>query len=288
MAEESTTKFGGIKLTDLLKKIIDKRHGLKETEPLIHCLTNPLTANDCANLLLAVGARPIMAQYIGELEEITRQAKALVINIGGITDERINALFLGGKIAREHHIPIIFDPVGAAGNTYRLDLSNKIINQLRPQIIRGNLSEIKALCGIKTKATGVDAAPSDAITDENLTACAEIVKTLSLKTNAVIAATGKIDIIACDQGVYFVKNGTEMLSRVTGTGCMCTSLMGAYCYDNNPLYAALAASLMLGVAGELSAETTLGPGTFKTQLFDYLYTLTDEILIQRSHIYENH
>ncbi len=273
-------------MCEMIEKITAIVRQTKQNSPLVHCLTNPLTANDCANILLAVGARPIMAQHLNEIEEITIKAKALVINIGSLTDTIIESIFLSGKIAKINHIPIIFDPVGAAGSTFRKEISKKILSELTPNIIRGNMSEIKALCDLPTEAIGVDAAPSDNITVKSTAHFAKIAKTLSIKQNAVVVATGQTDIIAHHHTLYLVNNGVSMLSQVTGTGCMCTSLTGAYCSSGDYLSAAVAATTIMGIAGELSQLSCTGIGSFKSLLFDNLYNISDNVVKERSQIIE--
>ncbi len=275
-------------MEEIITNIIEILHKTKSGASLVHCLTNPLTANDCANMILSVGARPIMAQHPVEVEEITAKSKALVINIGSITDERIEAIFLSGKAARLHQIPIIFDPVGAAGSRLRKELSAKILEELQPDVIRGNLSEIKALAGIEIQTDGVDAAPEDKITGENIFSFAEIIKAFSIKQKAVVAATGKTDIIAYKEKVYLIQNGTPMLSHVTGTGCMCTSLMGAFCGQGNNLTGTMAASIVMGIAGELAELSSNGIGSFKVALFDQIYHISEEHIKERGKIIEYH
>ncbi|WP_069997851.1 hydroxyethylthiazole kinase [Cellulosilyticum sp. I15G10I2] len=273
---------------EIVAKITDIVYQTKKETPLVHCLTNPLTANDCANIILTVGAKPIMAQHLQEIAQITKKSKALVINIGGITDDMIESVFLSGHIAKAHNIPIIFDPVGAAGSDLRKTLSKRILTELSPDIIKGNMSEIKALCDLETDAVGVDVAAGDIITDKNEQYLAEIVKALAVKQNAVIVATGKTDIIANQDAIFLIKNGVSMMSQVTGTGCMCTSLIGAYCNTGDYLSAAIAAVTIMGISGELAQLSCKGIGGFKTLLFDNLYTISDETIKERSKIIAYH
>ncbi|NMA83775.1 MAG: hydroxyethylthiazole kinase [Epulopiscium sp.] len=275
-------------MSTITTKMINIIHKTKETNPLIHCLTNHITINDCANIILAVGGKPIMAEHVEEVGNITKNAKALVINIGNINDARIDAIFLSGKIASKNNIPIIFDPVGVAGSPFRKDLSKKILQELKPNIIRGNISEIKALSNITTKATGIDIHPSDVPTDKNIDQLTDIVKELSVKQDAVIVATGKTDIIADHHSLYLVSNGVDMLSQITGTGCMCTSLIAAYCSHGDLLTASVAATTIMGVCGELAKENSNGIGSFKISLFDHLYQVSNQMIQERGKIIEVH
>ena len=273
-------------MDNITEKIVEAVRKTKQMHPLIHCLTNHITINDCANIILAAGAKPIMAEHIKEVEEITLKAKALVINIGNISDDRIASIFLSGNIAKQKGIPIIFDPVGVAGSNFRRELSREILLKLTPNIIRGNMSEIKALYGIETQRVGVDVAEDDITNDENIVNLADIVNGFAIKQRAVVVATGKTDIIADSDNVYFINNGVKMLSEVTGTGCMCTSLTGVYASCGDYMGAAIAGASVMGISGEIAKENCKGIGSFKAALLDSLYNISDEIIRQRSNIIE--
>lgn len=222
----------------MLEQIILERHivenllnNIKEKAPLIHCITNPISINDCANAVLATGARPIMAEHPEEVAGITSMASVLAVNLGNITDARIKSIMISGKKSSELNIPSIIDIVGVTCSDIRLKLAKKYISQCKPAVIKGNISEIKALSGINSDATGIDVSDSDAFTEENyekMSYTARIVKELSIRTGAVVVASGKIDTISDGTDVYYIKNGCDMMSRVTGTGCMLNVLIASY------------------------------------------------------------
>ena len=130
---------------------------LKDTSPLIHCITNPISINDCANMVLAIGGRPIMAEHPGEVAEITAISQALALNLGNITDARMESMVIAGKTAKEKAVPITIDLVGTACSTMRKDYAQKLLAEIQPQIIKGNISEIRAVCGLESHSSGIDA-----------------------------------------------------------------------------------------------------------------------------------
>ncbi len=253
---------------------------VKEEKPLIHCITNHISINDCANAVLAVGAKPIMAEHPAEVSEITASSKALAINLGNINDTRMKSILLSGKTAFENNIPAIIDIVGVACSSLRLDFTNKFISECHPKVIKGNLSELKALCGIKSHAKGIDAGEKDAVTNDNLPATITMLKSLSSKTGAVVAATGVVDIVTDGSETYLIKNGCEMLSMITGTGCMLNVLTAAFISNKNIIGGTVLATAFMGICGELS-QNTKGTGTFKAALLDFLFSLSDDKLKEK-------
>ena len=255
---------------------------VREKSPLVQVITNFVTVNDCANVVLASGASPTMAHHIAEVEEIAAVASSLVLNIG--TAEKLDSMLLAGKKCNELGKPVVLDPVAAGASKLRSTACDNIICSVRLAVVRGNISEIKALATGSSAAKGVDAGESDIITEDNLNGAVEMAKALALKINTVIAISGKTDIVTDGETTYIIRNGHEMMSRITGTGCMLAALMGAFCGANseNPLKAAAAAVAAMGVAGERAFEKTVlangGTLTFRTHLIDEISLMTPEIL----------
>ncbi len=277
---------------EMLKSIIDLVNNMKQKKPIVECLTNRVTINDCANMLLAMGASPIMAEIECEMTEIVSVSGALVLNLGLLDEPYLAAMRAAAKAAKEQGKPIILDPVGAGASKLRDRVCAEMIELAEPDIIRGNMSEIRALCGGSIESRGVDASSDDEVTDENRDEFGELVKSLAEKTGSVVCATGAIDVIAAPDGkVCYVKNGHEMLCGVTGTGCMCSAMTGAMAAAGDPFTAAAAAVVMLGIAGEqaheYTAENESGIGTFKVKLFDCIYLMSDEDFIKRAKIIED-
>ncbi|WNY26999.1 hydroxyethylthiazole kinase [Methanolapillus ohkumae] len=251
---------------------------LRMKKPLVHCITNRVTITECANGLLASGAAPIMAEDLREVEDIVSISQALVLNIGTLMPLQIEAMLKAGKKAKAIGIPVIFDPVGAGATPLRDSVSKQIIDEIEPDIIRGNMSEIRALYGFLGQTKGVDAAASDFITFENAKEAAGIVKELAVRYGCVVGATGKIDIISDGMNTFFVENGHEMLCKITGSGCVLSCLAGGFAgavEKEDYLMATVAAFVLNGMAGEMAYEyvnkTGQGLGTFREKVMDYLY-----------------
>lgn len=260
---------------EILQKIADSLLDLKNKKPLVHHITNYVTVNDCANITLAIGASPVMADDIGEVEEMVSFASSLVLNIGTLNSRSIESMIVVGKKAKEKGIPIVFDPVGVGATKLRTTTAKRIIEEVGPSIIRGNMSEIKILAGLNADIKGVDS-----IADEE--DGESVARQLTKELGSVIAITGKQDIIAQGDRVCRIDNGHPLLSQVTGTGCMATSLIACFAGATEDCFLGAAAGIMtMGLAGEL-AEQSLhardGIGTFRIRLFDAVWAMTPEII----------
>lgn len=273
---------------EILKNVIDLIDNMKAKKPLVECLTNRVTINDCANMLLAMGASPIMAEIECEMKDIMRISDSLVINLGLLDEQYLEAMKTAAKAAKEFGKPIVLDPVGAGASALRDRVCSEMIEEVQPDIIRGNLSEIKSLAGGEVKSKGVDASADDAVNENNMNEFGELVRSYAEKCGCTVCATGAIDIISDGSRIVFVKNGHEMLCDVTGTGCMCSAMTGAAAAAGDSLTAAVAAVVMLGIAGEYAheytEETEQGIGTFRIKLFDYVYNMNAEDYIRRGEI----
>jgi hydroxyethylthiazole kinase len=266
------------------ERIAELLENTRRNKPLVHCITNYVTVNDVANMVLACGASPIMADDPGEAADITKICQATVINIGTLTVSTVEAMCSAGKAANELCHPVVLDPVGAGASPFRTQTLKKLLDTVHFTVIKGNISEIKTLAqGTKT-GKGVDAAVTDSVTAENIAESAVFVKQLAEKTGAVIAVTGATDIIADATEVYVCRNGSARMSAITGCGCMLSALAAAFCGANPscPLEAVTAAVSAMGVCGEIAQRKTRasggGTGTFRTQLIDTMSLLTGEIL----------
>lgn len=270
---------------DIIKNIVHNLYKIKAEKPLVHCITNYITANDCANSLLAIGASPTMANHIEEVEDVERKASVLVLNMGTLGKDTLEAMIKAGKAANKLNVPIVLDPVGIASISYRKECALTILEQVKVSVIRGNISEIKALCGLNSNAKGVDS-------NENInsTISKEIAINSSRKLNAIIAITGENDYISNGEKVIVIENGHKLLTKVTGTGCMTTSLIGAYIGVNSDYYIGTVAGVIsMGIAGEKAFENledNEGSGSYRVKLIDALYNLNEDDFIRRSKIHE--
>lgn len=255
--------------------------------PLVHNITNYVTAGDCANILLAGHASPIMADDIHEVVEITSLCNALVLNIGTLNERTVASMKAAGKRANALGNPIVLDPVGAGASIFRTETAKSLVKELNITVIRGNISEIKALYENTFTTVGVDANEMDAVNEDNLIECVNYAKKLAESFNTIIAITGAIDIVASENNAYVIRNGHAQMRNITGTGCMLTSLIGAYVASNQsqPLNAVAAAVALMGVSGEMAfaacAEEKLGTNSMKARLIDFVSTLTPEEVINR-------
>lgn len=279
------------------------RKQLAEAAPLVHCITNPISINQCANLVLAVNARPIMAEHPLEVQEITRMASALLLNLGNITDVRLESIVRSAEEADRQGIPYVFDAVGTSCSELRRNFTFDFLKYHTPTVLKGNYSELQALYNCTYRSSGVDADASLGLEE-----CSRVAVSLAREYHCVVLASGKTDIVTDGQKLIHVHNGTPQLASVTGTGCM----LGALCAcclagrkddidigtdsdfinhvqpyadaglskgvgRTNNLTPAVMACSILGICGEL-AETPMGSGTFMVNLMDRLSTLTDDEL----------
>ncbi len=258
--------------------------------PLIHCITNPISIHDCANTVLATGARPIMAEHPMEVQEITATSKALALNIGNITDARRRSILLSGEEAFKRNIPVILDIVGIGCSHFRRKIISEFLNMRyrimsnreknAPLIIKGNVSEIKVLAGLNEGrdllVSGVDARPQDILTKETQKDSLTEIHKLASVYQAIILATGKTDVVSDGESTYLIENGCPQMSLITGTGCMLTVLAAAYCSEHHLMEGVLLATVMFGVCGELAAKEWRGTGTFQVRFMDELSSCTWE------------
>ena len=245
-------------------------NAVRTQSPLVHNITNYVVMNNTANALLAIGASPVMAHWVSEMEEMTAIASALVINIGTLDDTWIEGMLAAGKAARRRGIPIVLDPVGAGATSQRTEAAMKIIEECHPTIIRGNASEIMALVDAGVKSKDVD---SSASSDDAL----ESAKRLAADTGSVVVISGEVDYITNGTDVNTVEGGNPIMTSVTGMGCTSTAIVGAFAaVVSNPMVAATAAMAVMSLAGERAAEYSRGNGSMQVNFLDELCNLTSE------------
>ena len=259
---------------------------VRQGQPLVQCITNFVTVNDCANIILAAGGSPIMANHPLEVEEAVSRVAALVCNLGAI--EKTDAMILAGKQANQLGKPVILDPVGAGSTQLRRDAVKHLLEEVHFTVIRGNASEIRYLAGQQATGSGVDVSRLDAITEENLDAAIAMAKTLAGKLHTAIAISGKIDVVTDGSNTCILRNGCATMARITGSGCMLTSLIGAFCGSwESPFAATCAAMATMGISGEIAENKRLqhgsGNATFRGDLIDAVFNLTEEQLVEGVH-----
>ena len=272
------------KLTDIIKKYPD---AVRIEKPLIHHITNYVTVNDCANITLAAGASPVMADDPEEVEDIVSLASALVINMGTLNKRTIESMITAGKAAKKKNIPVIFDPVGAGAGAFRNETAARILNEVRPCVLKGNLSEILFISGVSSGAKGVDVSDDDK--NISMEIICDKIKKLALDTGCIVAATGETDIVSDGKRAICVKNGHRMMSDITGTGCMTASLTAVFCSVSNDLLLGTAAGILyMGLAGEKAFDEVgdSGSGSFRTALINQIYKTSGKNIEENAKIFE--
>lgn len=256
---------------------------VRRTVPLVHNITNYVTVNDVANVILACGGSPIMADDEEDAPDITAICGGLNINIGTLNKRTIPAMYLAGKRANELGHVVLLDPVGAGASKLRTDTAVGLMKEIRFDVIRGNISEIKTLCYGSGSTKGVDADVADAVTEDTLDAAVTFVKKLSAETGSIIAVTGAIDLVADADRCYVIRNGRPEMGRITGTGCQLSGMMTAYVVANpdNKLEAAAAAVMVMGLAGEIGYSRMQegdGNSTYRNRIIDAVYNMDGDTL----------
>jgi hydroxyethylthiazole kinase len=233
--------------------------------------------NETANATLAIGALPVMAHAVEEVEEMASAAGALVLNIGTLSARWIDAMLLAGRAANEAGAPVVLDPVGVGATTFRNDTAKRILAEVDVAIVRGNAAEVSALAGLEAEIRGVEAIGAAG-------GGGDIARTAATQLDVVAAVTGPVDYVSDGTQTRAVANGDPLLATITGSGCISTALTGCFAAVGKPLHAATFALAALGVAAEDAAREASGPGTFHARLYDALYALTPESLDARASI----
>ena len=245
---------------------------VRTQKPLVHHLTNWVTIYDCANIVKVLGASPVMAHAKEESGDMAKLGSSLVLNIGTLTPDLIESMKVAAKSANKKGIPVILDVCGAGATPFRDEKSFELLDGVRIDVIKGNASEIARIAGENVQTKGVDSVD----VEKDLI---DIARQLAKKRNATVVITGKEDIIADKDRHYIVKNGHELMAHVVGTGCMASSVIGTFCAVEKDLAKASAAALAcFGIAGELAAKESKGPGSFKESLYDNIYRLDKDTI----------
>lgn len=247
---------------------------IRKNAPLVHNITNYVVMNTTANALLSIGASPVMAHAIEEVEQMVGIAGALVVNIGTLSEKWIESMLKAGKAARAKGIPVVFDPVGAGATALRTDTAQEFILQVQPAIIRGNASEILALAQAGNTTKGVDST-------HGADAAVEAGREMAIRNNCAVSISGETDVILDTSEIIRIKNGHPMMPKVTGLGCTATALTGAFvAVNSSPLLAAAHTMAIMGICGEIAAEQSKGPGSLQLNFIDTLHLLNKNMIEQ--------
>jgi hydroxyethylthiazole kinase len=261
----------------MISEILDR---VRRERPLVHHITNWVTIYDCANIVRAFGALPVMAHAIEEAADMAGISSALVLNIGTLTPELIESMISAGLRANDRGIPVVLDAVGVGATRLRNEKAAELLERIHVDIIKGNASEIARLAGEDVVTKGVE-------TSEVSSDPAEIVRRLARARSAVAVITGKEDFVSDGSRVFVVRNGHAMMGAIVGTGCMAASVIGAFAgVERDRAMAAAAALACYGIAGELAAARSSGPGSFKTAFYDEAYALDSRTVRERARVDE--
>ena len=244
--------------------------------PLVHCITNYVTVNDVANVILAIGGSPIMADDIAEAGEIAAVSRALVINIGTLNARTVESMAAAGKAANEHGVPVVLDPVGAGASALRCQCVDRLLREVKFSIIRGNLSEVSYIAGYESRTKGVDSGLTAADADP-----VRVASAVADRFGAVTVITGAVDTVVGSGRIARIKAGCAEMGKVTGTGCMLSGITGAFAGAvSDPFEAAVAAAVSMGIAGEMAYERTkdIGTGSLRTAIIDALSRMDDAVI----------
>jgi len=261
----------------------DMLEQVRRTRPLVHNITNYVTVNDCANILLACGGSPIMADEAEEAAEITSVCGGLNINIGTLNKRTVSAMLIAGRRANELGHPVVLDPVGVGASKLRTETALELLKQIRFAAIRGNMSEVKTLANGSGTTQGVDADVADSVDEGNLAEAVAFAASYARKIGSIVAITGAIDIVTDGERTYCVRNGNPLMSLVTGTGCQLSAMTAAYITANpeHRLEATAAAVCAMGLAGEIAYDRMTeqdGNASYRNYIIDAIYRMTPEQL----------
>lgn len=268
----------------MLNKILKN---LESKTPLVHSITNYVTVNDCANIVLACGGAPLMADDVEEVEDIVSISSALYINVGTLNKRTIKSMIIAGQKANELEIPVVLDPVGMGASKLRSETVKKLVENIKFDIIKGNFSEVKALYEDCENEGGVDATSADILKAKDLSYVADFARRVAIHFKAIIAITGEVDCVSDGKRAAYIENGHFMMTKITGTGCMTGSMMGVYSAASEKHYfeSAVLSLVAMGCAGEIANEKIEkkdeGTASFKRYLIDEVSKFDTAMLEKR-------
>jgi hydroxyethylthiazole kinase len=251
---------------------------IRERKPLIHNITNYVVMNETANAILALGALPVMAHAKDEVRQMVGLAGALVLNIGTLSEDWVEAMLLAATAANESGVPVVLDPVGVGATAYRTATARRILAVVDVAVLRGNAGEVATLVGVEAEVRGVESV--GAVRDP-----AELARKAARTFGLVASVTGPVDHVSDGERSAAIANGHALLAAVTGTGCMSTAMTGCFLAAKEDRFeAAVEALVAFGAAGEDAAVDAKGPGTFHVSLYDSLAALDPTTLSARARV----
>lgn len=252
---------------------------MRDKKPLVHNITNFVVMNETANAILCLGALPIMSHAAEEVQEMVGIASSLVLNIGTLSPEWIDAMVAAGKAANRKNVQVVLDPVGAGATRLRTESCRRLLTEIRISVVRGNLGEVATLAGISSEVRGVE---SIAAADSP----EHVAQALAKTYGCTAAVTGPVDIVSDGNRLARIANGHPLLGKVVGTGCIASAIVGCFAaVEEDPFIAAVGGLVALGIAGEIAANASGDrPGTFHVELYNALYALTEQDIRSRARL----
>ncbi len=262
---------------DLAAVTADALAEIRARRPLIHQITNYVVMNDTANITLHIGASPVMAHALEEVREMVGHAGCLVLNIGTLEPAWIEAMVAAGEEANRAGVPVVLDPVGVGATRLRSAAVERILGAVHVDVVRGNAAELSAIAGLVAEIRGVDAVSA--------AAPVEAARAVARRTGGAAVVSGPLDYVADGRRLATIANGHPLMGAITGSGCMASALVGAFrAVLADSFLAGAAAMIAFGIAGEVAAERSAGPGTFRQQLMDAVYALDGETIRARARV----
>ena len=256
----------------------EKMKLVQDSCPLVHHITNYVTVNDCANICICAHGSPVMTDAIEDVSDMATIASSLVLNIGTLNERTVGSMLLAGSVAKDAGVPVVFDPVGIGATAYRTSVVERILDEVRPDIIKGNSGEIGILTGAGGDVRGVDSrSSSDGLADS--------MRSWASEHGCILVSTGVKDLVTDGRRVYELSNGSVMMETVSGTGCMLSSVVGVYAgAHGRDTEAMVTAVTMFNVSSEIAAEGAQGPGSFKMNLFDAVYGIDADTVMKKAKV----
>ena len=256
----------------------EKMRRVRDSRPLVHHITNYVTVNDCANMCICAHGSPVMTDAIEDVSDMVSIASSLVLNIGTLNACTVESMLLAGSVAKDAGIPVVFDPVGIGATSYRTSVVERILDEVRPDIVKGNSGEIGVLTGAGGDVRGVDSmGSSEGLVDS--------MRSWAKEHDCILVSSGVEDLVTDGDRMYGLFNGSPMMETVSGTGCMLSSVIGVYAGAHGAdLDATVTAVTMFNVASEIAAEGVSGPGSFKVRLFDEVYGIDADTVSEKARL----
>ena len=259
---------------------------VKKRHPRVHSITNYVTVNDVANIILAIGGKPIMADELLEVQDIQMNCDGLNLNMGTFNQQRLKVMLEAGKKANELHHPVVLDAVGVGASQFRMQSARQLLQNIHFDVIKGNISEMKALVFDTKMISGVDCLETDQVSDEQLDDLLPVLKQYAKKMKTILVITGEIDLVLNEETCFIIRNGHPMMSSYTGSGCQLSGLISCFIAANQDciLKATALAVMVYGISGEIAYELLSkqqGNMSYKNHVIDVVSMMNQHMIKEK-------